>query len=299
MVDTRLMHSLLEATPISASVILVGDIFQLPSISPGNVLADIIQSEKYQTFELTEIFRQSKESAIIMNAHRVKEGELPVMEKNDTQNALSEFYFIETFEPLKIMERIVYLCSSRIPEIYNFDSIADIQVLTPMHKGEVGTISLNTQLQKVLNPSGKSLEKYGRFFKEGDKVMHLMNNYEKDVFNGDIGMIHAIDMEEKKVIVAYYGRHVSYDFDDLDELSLAYAVSVHKSQGSEYTAVIVPVTTHHYALLQRNLIYTAITRGKNLVILIGTKKALSIALKNNKPNKRLTGLARKILSLNP
>ena len=191
---------------------------------------------------------------------------------------------------MKVMERVVELCSKRIPEKYPFNPMTDIQVLTPMHKGDVGTISLNTALQAVLNPKKNHVERFGIHFKQGDKVMHLKNNYEKDVFNGDIGIIEELDKENKVLTVNYEGRAIEYDFEELHELTLAYAISVHKSQGSEYPAVVVPITTQHRPLLQRNLLYTAMTRGKKLVILIGTKRALSIALENDRPRQRLTGL---------
>jgi len=294
MVDTALMFHLLKALPMTSTLILVGDIFQLPSVGPGNVLADMIASKRIRTFELKKIFRQAKESPIVLNAHKVRRGETPDLTSIDNTEGLSEFYFIEQRNPDKVLKTIVELCSERIPRRYKFDHVNDVQVLTPMHKGVVGTINLNQVLQKVLNPSPADTKAKGIGFRSDDKVMHLKNNYQKEVFNGDIGTVISVDAEQKQLSVDYYGRPVNYDFAELDELSLAYAISVHKSQGSEYPAVIVPILTQHFFLLQRNLLYTAITRGAKLVILIGTQKALTIALKNNKPHKRLTGLAFKL-----
>ena len=297
MVDVLLMYHLLNAIPVTASVVFVGDIFQLPSVGPGTVLSDLIKSERFTTFELTKIFRQVEESPIIVNSHRVRNGQPLSVEKVADQDALSEFYFIETANPQTVSARVVELCSNRIPEKYGYDPITEIQVLTPMHKGDVGTISLNTALQETLNPGGRKIESFGRIFKEGDKVMHLKNNYEKEVFNGDIGSIEAIDKKLKTLSVDYYGKSVEYEFDELNELSLAYAISVHKSQGSEYPAVVIPITTQHYALLQRNLLYTGMTRGKKLVILIGTERAFNIALNNDRPRLRLSGLEGRLKNL--
>jgi len=294
MVDTVLMFHLLKALPVTSTLILVGDIFQLPSVGPGNVLSDMIESKRIRTFELKKIFRQAQESPIVLNAHRVRRGEPPDLTSGDNTEDLSEFYFIEQRHPDTVLKTIVELCSDRIPARYKFDHVNDVQVLTPMHRGVVGTINLNQALQKVLNPGPAGAKTKGIGFKPNDKVMHLKNNYQKEVFNGDIGTVISIDMEQKQLSVDYYGRPVSYDFAELDELSLAYAISVHKSQGSEYPAVVVPLMTQHFVLLQRNLLYTAITRGKKLVILIGTRRALDIALKNDKPQKRLTGLANRL-----
>ena len=294
MVDIVLMHHLLSAVPFHASLIVVGDIFQLPSVGPGTVLSDLIHCHCFRTFELTKIFRQAQESPIIMNSHRVRYGKLPKFPAPGEQGNLSEFYFIETADPLTVMERVVELCARRIPEKYDLDPMADIQVLTPMHKGEVGTLSLNAALQSVLNPQNVKIERFGVTFKQGDKVMHLKNNYEKEVFNGDIGIIEELDSTNKVLTVSYEGRSVEYEFEELHELTLAYAISVHKSQGSEYPAVVVPITTQHYPLLQRNLLYTAMTRGKKLVILIGTKRALTIALENDRPKQRLSGLQNRL-----
>jgi exodeoxyribonuclease V alpha subunit len=296
MLDTLLMFHLINAIPMTAVLILVGDVFQLPSIGPGNVLSDMIKSAQAPVFYLKKIFRQAHQSPIILNAHRIRNGELPVLKSMDDSEGLSEFYFLEQGDPNKVVSNIVELCTKIIPETFSFDPMHDVQVLTPMHKGLVGTTHLNQVLQGVLNPNPVMVKNTGTAFKVGDKVMHLKNNYQKDVFNGDIGTISDVNAKEYIFSVDYYGRTVNYDFTETDEVSLAYAISVHKSQGSEYPVVIVPIMVQHYVLLQRNLLYTAITRGKHLVIIIGTKKALTIALKNDMPKKRLSGLAYRLMS---
>ncbi len=295
MVDTVLMYNFLKAMPASAVLVLVGDVFQLPSVGPGNVLADIIQSECLPVFYLKKIFRQDRESPIIINAHRVREGQTPDFESGDRLDGSSEFYFLEQPDPQQVVSTIVNLCRHELPQRFNIDPVNDLQVLTPMHKGPIGTINLNHVLQDALNPNPVLQEGVGSNFKINDKVMHLKNNYQKDVYNGDIGTIHHIDKKNGRVTVDYYGRKVEYDDKDLDEITVAYAISVHKSQGSEYPAVIIPLLTQHYIMLQRNLLYTAMTRGKKLVILIGTQKALSIALKNDKPRQRLSRLCDRLM----
>jgi len=295
MVDTFLMYHLIKALPMTSVLILVGDIFQLPSVGPGNVLSDMIKSKLLPVFYLKKIFRQTHESPIVVNAHRVRRGESPVLKPLDDSDGLSEFYFLEQNNQKKVVSTIVELCTRTIPERFDFDPMYEVQVLTPMHKGVIGTTNLNQVLQKVLNPNPVMIEAMGSTFKTGDKIMHLKNNYQKEVFNGDIGIISSINRKEKQLSVDYYGRIVTYDFTEMDEISLAYAISVHKSQGSEYPAVILPIMTQHFVLLQRNLLYTAITRGENLVILVGTKKALNIALRNNKPTERLSGLASRLM----
>ncbi len=291
MVDTYLMFHLLNAIPMTSMLIMVGDVFQLPSVGPGNVLDDMIKSDIIPVFYLKKIFRQARESSIVLNAHRVLKGEFPLLKHINEPADLSEFYFIEQNNPEKVVSTIAELCTRAIPERFGFDPVKEVQVLTPMHKGVVGTINLNQVLQKVLNPNHGGINAIDSSFKPGDKVMHLKNNYQKEVFNGDIGTIISIDSKKEELSVDYYGRTVTYDFTETGELSLAYAISVHKSQGSEYPAVIIPLMTQHFALLQRNLLYTAITRGEKLVILIGVKKALDIALKNDKPRQRLSMLA--------
>jgi exodeoxyribonuclease V alpha subunit len=295
MVDTELMHHLLKAVPTSATLVLVGDVFQLPAVGPGNVLADMIHSARIPVFYLNTIFRQETESPIVINAHRIRKGEFPEYEPVEHIDGFSDFYFLEESNPEQVVSKIVRLCSDDIPRRFKFDPLHDVQVLTPMHKGVVGTINLNHVLQEVLNSNPVLIETVGGAFKIGDKVMHLKNNYQKDVYNGDIGTIRQIDKKGGELTVDYYGRPVTYAPSETDEISMAYAISVHKSQGSEYPAVIVPIMTQHFALLQRNLLYTAITRGKHLVIMIGTRKALSIALQNDNPQKRLSRLADRLM----
>jgi exodeoxyribonuclease V alpha subunit len=284
---------------MTSVLVLVGDVFQLPAVGAGNVLSDMIESKQIPLFSLKEIFRQTRESPIVVNAHRVRRGDSPdlgetSLSQRDGADDPSEFYFLEQHDPKKMVCMIVDLCTRIIPDRFKMDPMADVQVLTPMHRGHVGTINLNQVLQAGLNPSPDLVETPGGAFKTGDKVMHLKNNYQKEVFNGDIGAISVIDKTDALLKVDYYGRTVTYDFIDLDEIALAYAISVHKSQGSEYPAVIVPLTTQHFPLLQRNLLYTALTRGKKLVILTGSKKAVAIALQNDKPGQRLSGLAARL-----
>jgi len=293
MVDTLLMYHLLKAIPSHAHLILVGDVDQLPSVGPGNVLKDIIRSGRFTVVTLTEIFRQAQESTIVVNAHKVNQGQFPVSKEIDHPGK-THFQFIQEEDPEKILQNILDLCSERIPRHFRFHPLREIQVLTPMHKGTIGVTNLNVELQKRLNPGPPGITRGAWNFRSGDKVMQIVNNYDKDVFNGDIGLISKIDPEQREAVIEFDGRLVPYDYSDLDEVVLAYAVSVHKSQGSEYPAVILPVVTQHYMLLQRNLIYTGITRAKKLVILIGTKKALSIAVRNNKPQRRYTLLSERL-----
>ncbi|MEW6418647.1 MAG: ATP-dependent RecD-like DNA helicase [Nitrospirota bacterium] len=294
MVDTILMHHFLKAVPNEATLILVGDVDQLPSVGPGNVLKDIIDSGSVPTVRLDEIFRQSKESLIIVNAHRVNNGKMPVF--GHSREHPQDFYFFELEEPEKVLEKVIQLCKDKIPSRFGYNAVNDIQVLTPMHKGIIGASNLNTELQRQLNPSKDEFTRGGKVFKVGDKVMQIRNNYDKDVYNGDIGRITSIDRELQEVTVDYDGRPVSYEYPELDEIVLAYAISVHKSQGSEYPVIVMPVLTQHYVLLQRNLLYTGITRGKKMVVLVGTKKAIAIAIRNNKPLKRYTLLKERLLT---
>jgi exodeoxyribonuclease V alpha subunit len=296
MIDTVLMHHLLKAVPLSATLILVGDIHQLPSVGAGNVLKDLINSGVLKVVELNEIFRQARESLIVVNAHRINQGEMPTSVQAP-EDALLDFYFVQDEDPEKILARILELVKERIPLRFGFDPISEVQVLTPMHKGLLGAGNLNAELQKGLNSSPKELTRGGKTFKLNDKVMQIRNNYDKEVFNGDIGRVCGLDLEEQEMRVNFDGREVMYDFSDLEELILAYAISVHKAQGSEYPAIIMPVVTQHYMLLQRNLLYTAVTRARKLVVLIGTRKALAIAVKNDKVQKRYTRLADRIRSI--
>ncbi len=288
MIDIVLMHHLLKAAPREASLLLVGDAMQLPSVGAGNVLKDIIASGRIHVVELTEIFRQARESRIVSNAHRINMGLMPDSEPE------GDFFFIRQEDPEKILNLILELAGERIPRKFHLDPIDHIQVLSPMHRGIVGVENLNRVLQERLNPGGGGIVRGEKRFRMLDKVMQIRNNYDKEVYNGDIGRIDGIEEESRKVTVSFDGRKVSYNFSELDEITLAYAVSVHKSQGSEYPAVIIPVVTQHYMLLQRNLIYTAVSRGKRLVVMIGTKKALAIALKNNKVERRYTCLRERL-----
>ena len=290
MVDVPLMHSLLRAVPNHAGLILVGDVDQLPSVGPGSVLHDLIESRVVPTVRLTEVFRQAANSQIITNAHRIRRGQMP-----DVRGAGrdSDFHFIQRDEPEKISATLVKLVKERIPQSFGFDPIRDVQVLCPMNRGTLGVRELNSALQEALNPvrAGEAVvERFGWRFRMRDKVIQTENDYDKDVFNGDIGTIEHIDTAEHEVTIRFDERSVKYDFGELDEVSLAYAVTIHKSQGSEFPAVVIPVATQHYMLLQRNLIYTGITRGKNLVVLIGQKKALAIAVHNDRPQRRYSGL---------
>jgi len=292
MVDLILMNNLLKAIPPHASLVLVGDVHQLPSVGAGNVLSDIIQSKAIRVVELNEIFRQAQQSLITLNAHRIQQGSFPIIPKGREEHA--DFYFIEKEEPQEILELIQELCMRRIPEHFGFHPRDDIQVLSPMYKGLIGAANLNATLQATLNPNGSEIGSGSRIFRVKDKVMQLRNNYTKEVFNGDIGWIETIDKEEGEVLVRYDERSVAYDFSELDELTLAYAISVHKSQGSEYPAVVMPLLMQHYVLLQRNLLYTAITRAKKLVVILGTKKALGMAIRNDRVQRRFSRLAERV-----
>jgi exodeoxyribonuclease V alpha subunit len=305
MVDVVLMNQLLRAVPPWACLVLVGDVDQLPSVGPGTVLADIIASRAVAVARLTEIFRQAGQSRIVRAAHRVNSGELP---ETTPPEELGDFYFVEASTPPAILERIIGLVRDRIPARFGLDPFQDIQVLTPMNRTELGARNLNARLQEVLNPGqphggdseaerGKTEEEVQRFgwtFRVGDKVLQTVNDYQKDVFNGDVGRVEAIDEEEHEVTVSYDGKGVVYDFGELDELALAYCLTIHKSQGSEYPAVVIPLHTQHYLMLQRNLLYTGITRGKNLVVLVGSKKALALAVQRQDTARRCTALSRRL-----
>lgn len=291
MIDTVLMHHLLKAIPPEATFIIVGDVNQLPSVGPGNVLQDIILSGVFPVVELNEIFRQARESRIIVNAHRINAGKMPIPHSGCPEE---DFFFLQEDDPESASKVILDLVSTRIPKWKGFNPVDDIQVLTPMHRGVVGAVSLNVALQDALNPGEGGLVRGNRTFRVHDKVMQIRNNYDKEVYNGDLGRIRHIDFEEQSVTIAFDGRNIVYDFSEMDEIMLAYAVSVHKAQGSEYPVVILPVLIQHYMLLQRNLIYTAVTRGRELVILVGSRKALAIGINQHKTVRRHTLLCRRL-----
>lgn len=298
MMDLSLMEHLLRAIPSKASLILVGDVNQLPSVGPGNVLRDIIASGMVQTVGLTEIFRQARQSLIVTNAHRINEGIYPILpEWNGEKEGRRDLYYIAEEDPGRVLDQVKELCVHWIPREFGFHPSRDIQVLSPMNKGIVGTINLNAELQKVLNPHEQDLVRGGRTFRVGDKVMQIHNDYQKDIFNGDIGWITRIDPEEQQVAVEYDTGMVSYDYGELDEIVPAYCVSIHKGQGSEYPAIVLPLLTQHYILLQRNLLYTALTRARKLAVLIGSKKAIAMAVRNDKVRQRYTRLRERLMGL--
>ena len=295
MVDISLMNTLLKAIPSHASLLFVGDIDQLPSVGPGSVLSDMINSGVIHTTRLTEIFRQAQTSKIITNAHRINKGEMPFY----TNKPEDDFFFIELDEPDDIMERIINIVSTKLPALYNVDPIKDIQLLVPMNKGTLGVKNLNLVLQDSLNKSNtNTIMSMGVVFREGDKIIQTVNNYDKEVFNGDIGYIQSIDLNDDVIMIQYDNRLVEYEKSELDEINLAYAITIHKSQGSEYPIVIIPISTQHYTLLERNLIYTGVTRGKQMVILVGQKKALYMAVQRVSAEKRITSLDIKLQNLN-
>ncbi len=295
MIDIRLMRDFLIALPNQSCLVLVGDIDQLPSVGPGNVLRDLIHSDRVPCTKLDTIFRQESGGWIIRNAHRVNEGEW-LETPSPASGTMSDFYFIEKQEPETVINAMLSLVTERIPRRFGFDPMNDVQVLTPMRRNQLGAENLNAVLQDHLNPSGEAVERYGRKYRRRDRVMQIRNNYDKDVFNGDIGHIARVDKEEARVLVDFDGRKIGYDVTELDELVHAYACTIHKSQGSEYPAVVILMTTQHFKLLQRNLLYTAITRGKKLVCLVGSRKALFIAIKNNEIRLRRTGLRERIVA---
>jgi exodeoxyribonuclease V alpha subunit len=291
MVDLPLMHSLLGALPDTACLVLVGDVDQLPSVGPGNVLRDIIESAVPPCTRLDTIFRQQSRGWIVENAHRVNRGEFITTAERDDE---SDFYFFEVQDPEQAIRTMLDLVTTRIPKRFEFDPMNDIQVLTPMRRNQLGAENLNVLLQEQLNPSGPHVQRFGRLYRIGDRVMQIRNNYDKDVFNGDVGRIDLIEAENQRVVVDFEGRRVEYDLAELDELVHAYACSIHKSQGSEYPAVVILVTTQHFKLLQRNLLYTGITRGRKLVCVVGSRKALWIAIRNNEIRLRRTALAERL-----
>lgn len=301
MMDILIFYYLMKAVPTGCVVILVGDVFQLPSVGPGSVLADIIASGKVPVCELNEIFRQARTSEIVTNAHRINNGIVPDLVSPWERD--TDFYFLEVPTMEDGLDVLVRLVCREIPERFGLNPLKDIQLITPMHKGAVGTVCMNSELQKTLNPGGLAMGKGGHapralpevrrgdtIYRRGDKVMQIRNNYDKDVFNGDVGTILDIDPDRKVVQVVFDDRMVEYETSEMEELVLAYAISIHKSQGSEYPAVVIPLFMQHFIMLQRNLVYTAVTRGKKLVVLVGEKRALERAVANADVKRRYTRL---------
>jgi exodeoxyribonuclease V alpha subunit len=297
MVDVMLMQALLKAIPNRAALLIVGDIDQLPSVGPGQVLSDVISSGAIPVIRLTEVFRQAAQSRIITNAHRINQGGIPDLAAPGTD---SDFYFVSVEQPEAAVQRIIELVKTRIPRRFGLNPIRDIQVLCPMNRGGVGARSLNIELQAALNPApDRKIERFGWTFAAGDKVMQIENDYDKNVYNGDIGYIDAVDMDADELTASFDGHSVTYRFGELDALIPAYAASIHKSQGSEYPVVVIPVMTQHYPMLQRNLLYTGVTRGKKLVVLVGQKKAVAIAVRNVSGRRRWSKLSEWLASSNP
>src|SRR3954447_2282871 len=295
MVDVPLMNALTRAIPPHAGLLLVGDVDQLPSVGPGQVLADIIASERVPVARLTEVFRQAAESRIVVNAHRINQGQMPEPPKAGEE---SDFYFIEIGDPEEGVPKIIQMIKERMPRRFGLDPMKDVQVLCPMNRGVLGARNLNIQLQEVLNPNpATKVERFGWRFSPGDRVMETQNDYDREVFNGDLGTVVRIDDEEGALIASFDGREVSYPFGELDELVLAYATTIHKSQGSEYPAVVIPLVTQHYMMLARNLLYTGVTRGKRLVVLVGQRKALAIAVRSEGSRRRWSKLRDHLTSL--
>ena len=299
MVDVELMAALLQALPAEGSLLLIGDADQLPSVGPGQVLRDLIESGALPVARLREIFRQAENSRIVRNAHRVNQGYLPELEP--VQGELSDFYFVPAEDAEDAQRKVVEIVAGRIGRRFGLDPIRDVQVLSPMNRGPLGAQAFNTTLQAVLNPAPESgaveVERFGWKYRAGDKVMQTENDYERDVFNGDVGRIVSIDPGAEQMTIAFDGRPVLYRFSDLDRLMLAYAVTVHKSQGSEYPAVVIPISTHHYVMLRRNLLYTAITRGRKLVVIVGQKWALQKAVDEASDLRRYSTLREQLAAL--
>lgn len=289
MLDCGLCLSLLRALPLTCRLVFVGDENQLPSVGAGNVLGDMLESGVIPAVRLTHIYRQARESMIVVNAHRINEGEFPLGSPHAPPKA--DFFWVEKEDLIELQSLVLRMVCERIPEAYGLDPMTDVQVLTPMHKGEVGTVVLNRLLQERLNPDGRELIRGQRAYRVGDRILQLRNNYDKDVFNGDLGRVTGFDAEAETLAAEFDGRQVEYDFDELDEIGLAYAISVHKSQGSEYPAVVMPVVSQHYMLLQRNLIYTGLTRARKLAVLMGSRRAMHMGLGNERGRQRNTSLA--------
>ncbi len=288
MLDTSLMFALLKAIPPQAALLLVGDVDQLPSVGPGQVLADVINSGVIAVARLTEVFRQAAESRIVVNAHRINRGEMPEWNKAGEE---SDFYFVEADDPEDGAAKVVQIVRDRIPKRFGLDPVRDIQVLCPMQRGALGARALNVDLQNALNPNmALKIERFGSAFAPGDKVMQTENDYDREVFNGDLGRVKRIDQTDGVLIADFDGREVEYPFGELDALVPAYATTIHKSQGSEYPAVVITLAKQHYTMLARNLVYTAVTRGKRLVVIVGQRKALAIAVRSHGARRRWTKL---------
>lgn len=287
MIDIVLAASLMDAVPYHAAVIFVGDADQLPSVGPGRVLQDMIASKVIPVGHLNEVFRQAATSMIVTNAHRINQGQMPEFPE---EKAVSDCYFVEADDPERALQLIGKMVKQSLPQKFRFNPMQDVQVLSPMQKGGLGARNLNHHLQQLLNPSGDQVERFGVFYRVGDKVMQTENDYDKEVYNGDIGRIQKIDQELSELVVDFDGRAVMYDFRELDALALSYAITIHKSQGSEYPCVIIPLHTQHFVMLQRSLIYTAVTRAKKLVLIVGNRKALSLAVGRADSRERITSL---------
>lgn len=289
MIDIVLMNALMKAIPPHMRLILVGDIDQLPSVGAGNVLRDVIDSEVFPVVRLTRIFRQAQTSRIIMNAHKINAGQMPYTSNGKN----TDFFFMTQEDPEEAAKKIVELVHKKLPGYYRTPA-SQIQVLTPMQRGVVGATNLNMALQEALNPQGEGLRRSGFVYRPNDKVMQIKNNYDKEVFNGDIGIIESVDMQDRTLLVNFDGRSIEYDATELDELVHAYATTIHKAQGSEYPIVVMPVLMNHYVMLQRNLIYTGITRAKKILVMVGTKKALFYAVRNVTVTRRNTLLKERL-----
>jgi exodeoxyribonuclease V alpha subunit len=287
MVDLRLMHAIVRALPEGAGLILVGDVDQLPSVGPGQVLADVIASGTVPVVRLTEVFRQAAESRIVASAHRINRGEIPDLEPAPD----SDFYFVEADDPEEGVHKLVTLVRERIPRRFGLDPVRDIQVLAPMNRGGLGVRSLNVTLQEALNPAREArIQRFGWTYSPGDRIMQVQNNYEREVYNGDVGQVLRVDPEAETLTAIFDGREVTYAFGELDELVLAYATTIHKAQGSEYPAVVIPLTLDHGPMLRRNLLYTGVTRGQRLVVLLGQREALQRAIRGDGGRRRWSRL---------
>ena len=287
MLDIVLCHHLLQAVPRHASVLFVGDANPLPSVGPGKFLGDVLDSGVLPLLRLERIFRQGERSGIVEAAHRVNKGHLPSLGSSDS---LRDFYFVEAEEPEAAANAVVRICAERIPARFGLRPVRDVQVLCPMNRGAIGVHQLNDRLREALNPAGTEVTRFGRTFRVGDRVLQSVNNYDKDVFNGDLGWVAGVDHTAGRVAVSFEETGVDYDFSELDELQPSFAMTVHRAQGSEFPAVVVPVLTQHYPMLQRNLLYTAITRGRRLVVVVGSRRALAMAVRNSRPGERNTML---------